>query len=350
MTPDPIERRTSGATIPDDTLPPGRKDPTRDAVPGQELVYETTQTLWSAWARRRYRDDFDQVATFCLFIGYPRSGHSLVGAMLNAHRNAVISHELDAPRLVLAGCTRDELYSRILARAAWFNLKGNRSNYRYQVPNEWQGRFTTLRVIGDKRGGSAAQWLAQHPDLLERLRATVGVPLRLIHVVRNPFDNIAAIARWHGLSLDESVDFYFSHCETTGDLDTSADGQEVITIRHEDLIKSPEETLARLCDFLGLEHDPAYLADCGSIVFAKPTQPRRRTAWTAAQVADVERRAQRYPFLDGYSFEIAEEPSRGHAMDARTSDARAGGRRPASSRGPRVIQRVSAYFRPRARA
>ncbi|MBC7789830.1 MAG: sulfotransferase [Anaerolineae bacterium] len=350
MRPDPIEPEISKPSIPDDTVPRARKDPARDAVPGQELVYETIQTLWSAWARRRYRDEFDQVATFCLFIGYPRSGHSLVGAMLNAHRNAVISHELDAPRLVLAGCTRDELYSRILSRAAWFNLKGNRSNYSYQFPNQWQGRFTTLRVIGDKRGGSAAQLLGQHPDLLDRLRTTVGVPLRLVHVVRNPFDNIAAIARWHKLPLDESVNFYFSHCETTGELDSSADRQEMITIRHEDLISWPEKTLALLCDFLGLKHDPGYLADCTSIVFQKPTQPRHRTAWTAAQVAEVERRAKDFPFLDGYSFDATREPSQNHAEGAQTPDARDGDRRPTSSEGPGILQRVSAYFRPRVRA
>ena len=64
----------------------------------------------SAYARRRYRDDFDRVERFCLFVGYPRSGHSIVGAVLNAHRDAVISHELDAPPLVLGGCTRDDLY------------------------------------------------------------------------------------------------------------------------------------------------------------------------------------------------------------------------------------------------
>jgi len=120
--------------------------------------------------------------------------------MLDAHRHAVISHELDAPRLILAGCDRDELYSRILARAAWFNLRGNRTAYRYQIPNRWQGRFETLRVIGDKGGGWAAQWLGKHPDLLQRIRDTVGVPLRLIHVVRNPFDNVAAISRCCGAS------------------------------------------------------------------------------------------------------------------------------------------------------
>ncbi len=39
---------------------------------------------------------FRSVETYCMFIGNPKSGHSLVGFLLNAHNNAVISHELNA--------------------------------------------------------------------------------------------------------------------------------------------------------------------------------------------------------------------------------------------------------------
>lgn len=317
-------------------VPQARQDPVRGAVPGQELVYEKLQTLWSAWAQRRYREEFDRVQSFCLFIGYPRSGHSLVGAMLNAHRHAVISHELDASQLILAGCSRNDLYARILARAAWFNLRGNRSNYRYQIPNRWQGRFESLRVIGDKRGGTAALSVAEHPDLLDRLRALIGVPLRLVHVVRNPYDNIAAIARWHRLTLDESIAFYFSHFQTTGNLDTLSDPAHVHTIHHEELVCAPESTLANLCAFLGLTHDAQYLAECGSVVFARPTQPRRRAEWSAAQLADVQRRARQFAFLAHYDFEAGDEVPRTASERATTP-----------MRFPPLSERIAAYFNPR---
>src|SRR5262245_32956253 len=117
----------------------------------REGVYQIIQTTRSARLRRRHRADFDRVERFCLFVGYPRSGHSIVGAMLNAHRDAVISHELIVPPLILRGCGRDELFARILARAEWFNMRGNRANYDYRIRHQWQGRFATLRVIGDKR-------------------------------------------------------------------------------------------------------------------------------------------------------------------------------------------------------
>jgi sulfotransferase family protein len=235
-----------------------------------------------------------------MFVGYPRSGHSIAGALLNAHRDAVISHELNVPPLVLAGCTREELYSRILARAFWFNLRGN-ANYPYRVPNQWQGRFWNLRVIGDKRGGAVTRCIAEHPDFLERVRALVAVPLRLIHIVRNPLDNISAISTWDDLSLEDSIDFYFRHCRTTARLDELCRPGEVITIHHEQMIREPASSLSQLCDFVGLERYPGYLEDCSSIVFGEPTRPRRRTSWPPALVSDVQRRAERYPFLVGYS-------------------------------------------------
>jgi Sulfotransferase family len=346
MAGDPNEQRAGAKlTPPPDVSPaaPARRDPVRGAVPGQELIYETLQRLWSAWARVRYRDELQRVTTFCLFIGYPRSGHSLVGAMLNAHREAVISHELDVFQLVADGCSRDELFSRILARAAWFNLRGNRSNYRYQIPNKWQGRFETLRVIGDKRGGTAAQWLARRPDVLDRLRALVGVPVRMVHVVRNPYDNIAAIARWHNLTLDASIEFYFSHFHVTGQLEALAPSADVVTIRHEDFFHTPEKTLSNLCAFLGLDSSPSYLAECSSIVFARPTAPRRRTEWTSTQVSDVARRVTAYPFLAGYAFDADDASERASDEAPGRVDA------PKALGGNPLLDRLAAYVNPRVR-
>jgi len=267
--------------------------------------------------RRRYGKAFDRVERFCLFVGYPRSGHSLVGALLNAHRNAVISHELNAHELVLADCTRDELYARILARAAWFNLRGNRGTYPYQVPGQWQGRTSTLQVIGDKRGGLLTRAIAKHPELLPRIRALVGVPLRLVHVVRNPFDNISAISTWNKLSLAESIEFYFFHCKTTVRLGELCDAAEVVMLRHEDMVRDPRAVLARACDFLGLPLYDRYLEDCCSIVFAEPTYTRRKIEWPAAAIRDVEKRAGAIPFLQNYEFAVRDEtPSTGTSHHA----------------------------------
>lgn len=272
---------------------------TRDV---EAFIYRLYQGVWAPWARRRYQRELGSIARFCLFVGYPRSGHSLVGALLNAHRDAVIAHELDAQNLILAGCDRDVLYARILARSSWFNWRGNTSNYIYQVPGQWQGRFRTLRVIGDKRGGAVTRAIAAHPDFLARVRALVSVPLRLVHVVRNPFDNISAISIWNELSLEDSVAFYFRHCDTTARLDDLCLPGELFTLHHEAMIRDPAPILSALCTHLGLELYPGYLDACCSIVFPAPTSTRRRVVWPATLAQEVERRARGYAFLDGYTW------------------------------------------------
>ena len=274
----------------------------------RDLGYDIALRGLGAWALYRHRRRFDAVERFCLFVGYPRSGHSVVGTMLNAHPDAVVAHELNVVPHVLGGCTRDELYARILARAFWFDWRGSRTNYDYRVPNQWQGRFRDLRVIGDKRGGAVTRCLAEHPDFLERVRKLVGVPLRLVHVVRNPFDNIAAISLWHGLSLDESVRFYFDHLRTTARLGDLCDADELLTVRHEDMIAAPAPWLVELCEFVGLAPEPGYVGDCSRIVFRAPTRSRRRLDWPPALRREVERQVRAHPFLDGYEFDRAEGP------------------------------------------
>src|SRR5829696_2425299 len=270
--------------------------------PVRGAAYELQQRASSAVLRRRRREAFADVEAFLLFIGYPRSGHSIVGACVNAHRDAVVSHELGAQRLVVEGCSRDVLYSRILARASWFNLRGNRTNYAYSVAGEWQGRFETLRVIGDKRGGAVTRCIAERPDFLDRVRSLVEVPLRLLHVVRNPFDNIAAISIWHELPVEAAADYYFRHCDTTARLASLCEPSEVLTVRHEQLIRRPEHVLAEVCGFLGLERYAGYVENCAAVVFESPTYTRRRVAWPGALVREIEERIERTPVLRGYGF------------------------------------------------
>lgn len=39
------------------------------------------------------QDVIDNVRVFFVFLGYPRSGHTILGALMNAHPNIVISHQ-----------------------------------------------------------------------------------------------------------------------------------------------------------------------------------------------------------------------------------------------------------------
>jgi hypothetical protein len=103
---------------------------------------------------RRERSLLRGVETYCLFIGHARSGHSIVGALLDAHRQIVISDELDALRYVPYGFDRWQLtYGSLdIARrqALTQRRKAGRGGqtYSYHVPGQWQGRANDLRVVG----------------------------------------------------------------------------------------------------------------------------------------------------------------------------------------------------------
>jgi len=53
-----------------------------------------------------------------------------------------------------------------------------------------------MQVIGDKKAAKASEILLQREgrDSLRRLEDKLGVQLKFIHVIRNPFDNIATMA------------------------------------------------------------------------------------------------------------------------------------------------------------
>ena len=77
----------------------------------RKLRYERAEAelarLNGTWPRRVYRRGrravgLGQLRSFCLFIGYPRSGHSLLGSLLDAHPDIAIAHEVNALGLVVA--------------------------------------------------------------------------------------------------------------------------------------------------------------------------------------------------------------------------------------------------------
>src|SRR3954451_4148621 len=148
-------------------------------------------------AGARQRQLFAQVETYCMFIGYPRSGHSLIGSLLDAHPDVVIAHEVNVLKLVADGADRRAVIGTLLeaAEAEAMRPLGRRSSgYSYAVPGQWQGQVRRLRVIGSKYGDKTSNRLGKQPEELKLLKERLRTPLRFLHVTRNPFDMIARVA------------------------------------------------------------------------------------------------------------------------------------------------------------
>jgi hypothetical protein len=275
------------------------------------LAYMWQRRIKAPWYARCYANAFDAVAQFVLFIGYPRSGHSLVGALLDAHPDAWIAHELNVFKYLQKGCGRNVLFGKLIARGKWFRTRAYRwTGYSYHVPGQWQGHWRRPLVIGDKRGGASARQLARSPDLLDRLEARIDKPLRIIHVVRNPYDNISTRARGGNLqraspdqaALQATIDAHFRDVATNAEVETRWKGA-TCRLHYESFAADPKAELARVCRFLELDPSPDYLEAAASLVRPSSGASRHQVAWTPAQLEEVAAKSQGYPFLAHYRFE-----------------------------------------------
>ncbi len=196
--------------------------------------------LWALPYLLDHREDFETVENYCMFIGHGRTGHSLVGSLLNGHPGMVISHELDALRLLdraRVPVTQNQLFAAILQRDAEFTELGREwTKYSYDIPDTDQGEFDRLRVIGDKKGGASTRRLGYSPELLGTLRETISVPLRVIHVVRNSFDTIASRRKMKEVWADYGIEKYFANADNVELVAEMLKDDELLRIHHEDLI------------------------------------------------------------------------------------------------------------------
>ena len=244
------------------------------------------------------------VQTYCTFLGYPFSGHTLVGSILDAHPNMVLAHELHALSYIKKGFRKELLFHQLLENSRKFTDEGRTWNgYGYLVPNQWQGRYRELRVIGDKKGGGTTEAFMNHPGLFDELARVVPIERKFIHVVRNPFDNISTIQNKRVPGRNKAIEFYFSLADTISRTLERLPANDVFTLRHEDFVQSPKECLHALCGFLGEETTEDYLNDCASIVREKPSKTRLVADWSPDEKLAVQRRIESVPFLNGYSFE-----------------------------------------------
>jgi hypothetical protein len=256
------------------------------------------------------RHKFDKVECFCLFIGYPRSGHTIIGALLDAHPEIVISVEADALGLLERGYSSKLIYCYILRRSKLFvrKLHATWTRYSYQVPGLYQGDYEVIRLIGDKKGAKTTNRLMRNFDLLDKLEELLNVPVKMIHVVRNPLDNIATILlrdRERGDEYTEEllkrrIDYFFANADLNLKIILSR-SDRVITIYHEEFVEDPKKTLQQLLTFFNIKADMDYLEKCSNIVKLSPNITRNLIDWPDELRKETLRRMKNYPFFVRYT-------------------------------------------------
>lgn len=280
---------------------------------------------------------YDGVQAFVMFIGYKRSCHSLVAALLDAHPEIVISpgyqviekwEQYQSPELKEKRMQKYRLFydlhqyslehAMFLKRASSERCLMEEFKYNYHIPSLWQGGFQhRIKVIGDRKGKDTALALMDKMSVLDEIREVIQVPIKLIHVIRNPFDNIATMmlhavesrhaVRGGGLKidnkeeLDRAIEHYFELADATQFVKLLCKDAVIDIPAHEMLLR-PKETLKKLCDHLGVSCPKNYVEKCREILRA-PSVTRDKVLWTKQQIERVTKMMKDYHFLQEYSFD-----------------------------------------------
>jgi sulfotransferase family protein len=262
---------------------------------------------------KRNAEFFRNVRTYCMFVGYPRTGHSLIGSLLDAHPNIVIAHELDALKLFQRGFSRRQVFHLLLENSKKIAASGrSHSGYSYAVSKQWQGRFEELQILGDKKGATSAMRFYLDPGLLDFVRNKIATELKFIHVIRNPYDVLATMMRRSPRkTLDTHIEVFFKLCASVKTLKNQLQPAEMFDVRLESFIEDPKLCLEHLCAFLNVKAESPYLEDCASIVFKSPKKSRCDIEWSPEAIAKVSERMGSFSFLSGYAYDENETSAPG---------------------------------------
>jgi hypothetical protein len=254
----------------------------------------------------RYADELRNLRYYGMFIGYPRSGHTLVASLLDAHENMLFSNGLDAAHYLAQGFSVQQVAALSIWNALRFTRHGRRSNgYSYAVPDGWHGRWDALQVVGDKSGDLFSYHLQNDAGILDPVIEGLGALGRFVHVVRNPFDCISSISRRNRISLHAAAAEFFGLCDANARARQAIPAVAWLDVYLEDLIHQPGFSIGALCRFFGQQGAEPHLSRCANLILHAPRRASSEAPWDAALVRETGDRMKAYPWFDGYRFDQA---------------------------------------------
>lgn len=243
---------------------------------------------------------FDQLKSFLLIVGNARSGSTLLGAAIDAHPCAMISNEAEGSWGLWRGMAREKILTNILQRATRMAVTNRPSEgYHYQIGPSPDAKQHLL-VAGDKTWNPSVLLMHGNGDLLSDFEQRLGLPVKILQSVRNPFDVIATMHRRSGLPVRDRIRWFFLHCEATAALSERLPAEKFTVCHHADLLASPEAELKRLCRFLDLASCDAHIAAVKKALLPNPRKTSADIDWDPADVAEIKRRMTGFDTLARY--------------------------------------------------
>jgi len=254
--------------------------------------------------------DLSKLKHFCFFIGYPRSAHSVVAQCLNSRKDAVVSLEANIFKLLMKkpDIAFEEICESILLRDRMFvqNRNFNWTSYDYLIDSKFQGYFNELLLIGDKDGGNTTHRLKKDFSLLNKIKCLSPVPIKIIHAVRNPLDNISTQYVQTNNRLVNQIKKYLKSVRANNDISKKLPENEIFTLYNDELLASPRKILTDLASFVGLPRDDSWLEKCEQKLYRRESRTRVDAPWELKTVDWLLERISGIEFMEHYRDDIIE--------------------------------------------
>ena len=279
----------------------------------------------------------DEVKYFVFFVGRARSGHSIVGSILDSHPHIIMAHEaqlfLHLQNNPTCFTSKAAVFNELWRHSYNSTHCGIRSSsahtmwnkgYSLQIKGLHQGTYVShVDVIGDKNAGHTGALINHKPlkwdEIFNRLKLLVNIPFKVIYVIRNPFDSIASAGlyklesykissvRKSNKIFDIGDDKAFAHqidkhfAIHQGIMDAKKwYNLDLLELHGKDLIEHPNATITKLCDFLGVSCSDTYIQVCSNTLFKTESKTRYKVKWTKDLISKVENYISKYDNLLRY--------------------------------------------------
>ena len=207
-----------------------------------------------------------------IVVGAPRSGTTLLRLMLDAHPQLAIPPETGFLRLAgeLEGHGPERFFAAVVgfpeSAPAWPEFGIPQELFARELaalePFTVAGGFRTFYRLYAGRHGKP-RWGDKTPQYCRHLPALAALlpEARFVHLVRDGRDVAVSLReRWFSPGHDIEVQATFWREQVAAARRDGPATGRFLELRFEDLVREPEPTLQRLCDFVELAFDPAMLA------------------------------------------------------------------------------------------
>jgi len=279
------------------------------------------------------------IKTYLFFIGIARSGHSIVAALLDSHPHIVIADELDVFNTVLSGHDLkvdksllfnqvwNMSYEKAVTTDATVNIHDTRKGYSLAIDGLYQGTYQShIDVIGDKSGGTTVKMFLTNPQLFEsclnKLRSLDNLHIKVLHVIRNPFDNIATIAIYRHFKygrtkvamlknssnktirasaelINKVIEYYFTLYKAS-EVMRQQFNLDMMDVHSKELIDSPKAIINEMCAFLQISCSDNYINAVSRKIFHEESKTRHKLKWTNDQILKVKENILEFDSLKQY--------------------------------------------------